>query len=137
MRRGARRCIPSLHSAPPPPNFPPPKVTERAVEGKHFGVVLIPEGLIEYIPEVNALLREIMMARVQKARTKPAILALLTPWSAALLQSMPPFIQQQLLLEAQASLACVKNARRRVPGCSGPLATSQIAAHGAVCAEAV
>ena len=82
---------------------PPPQVTERAVEGKHFGIVLIPEGLIEYIPEVNALLREIMMARAQKARTKPAILALLTPWSAALLQSMPPFIQQQLLLETQAS----------------------------------
>jgi len=78
-------------------------VTYRASEGKRFGVVLIPEGLIEYIPEVNALMREIMMARTQRASNKAAILALLTPWSAALLNSMPPFIQHQLLLDPQAS----------------------------------
>jgi len=85
-------------------------VTERAAEGKRFGIVLIPEGLVEYIPEVNALMREISVARAQrasskngKAASKAEILALLTPWSAALLQSMPPFIQQQLLLETCAS----------------------------------
>ena len=35
----------------------------RAREGKHFGVVLIPEGLVEFIPEVNALLKEIDEAK--------------------------------------------------------------------------
>ena len=39
------------------------KVELRARDGKHFGVVLIPEGLVEFIPQVNALLKEIATAR--------------------------------------------------------------------------
>ena len=92
-------------------------VEARAANGKHFGVVLIPEGLIEYIPEVNALLREISYARRnaksssssfgRKTPTSYAdvlkIEALLSPWSKALLESMPAFIRKQLLLEEQAS----------------------------------
>ena len=93
----------------------------RAQEGKHFGVCLIPEGLIEYIPQVNALLKEISTARRVKlpgfkpparpgtpTRTKEGALAeaiesALSPWSKALLDSMPMFIRKQLLLESQAS----------------------------------
>jgi len=75
----------------------------RAEEGKRFGVVLIHEGLVEYIPEVNTLLREISMARASTAKKKADLVSLLTPWSSALLRSLPPFIQRQLLLEAQAS----------------------------------
>jgi diphosphate--fructose-6-phosphate 1-phosphotransferase len=93
----------------------------RAREGKHFGVCLIPEGLIEYIPQVNALLKEIETARrVKLPGLKPsnrpgtptttkvgalveAIESALSPWSKALLDSMPAFIRRQLLLETQAS----------------------------------
>lgn len=99
-------------------------VEMRAREGKHYGVVLIPEGLVEYIPQVNALLKEISTARrvklpaVQKRASRPttptrttsasseaahAIETALTPWARALLDSMPSFIKKQLLLEAQAS----------------------------------
>eukprot|EP00962_Isochrysis_galbana_P004631 scaffold1261_cov74-Isochrysis_galbana.AAC.4 len=28
-------------------------VAERAAAGKHYGVVLIPEGLLEYVPQVR------------------------------------------------------------------------------------
>ena len=28
----------------------------RAKQGKHFGVILIPEGLVEFIPQVHRLL---------------------------------------------------------------------------------
>ncbi len=31
----------------------------RAKKGKNFGVILIPEGLIEFIPEIKGLIREL------------------------------------------------------------------------------
>lgn len=34
-------------------------VAERAAEGKNFGIILIPEGLIEFIPEMKALIAEL------------------------------------------------------------------------------
>lgn len=78
-------------------------VAERAAAGKHFGVVLIPEGLIEYIPQVNAMLKEISSARRLGAASAETVTSMLTPYSAALLASLPAFIQQQVLLENQAS----------------------------------
>jgi len=78
-------------------------VAERAANGKHYGVVLIPEGLLEYVPQVNALLKEIAAARRLGASTQDKITPMLTPYSAALLESMPGFIQEQLMLEQQAS----------------------------------
>ena len=102
------------------------KVELRARDGKHFGVVLIPEGLVEFIPQVNALLKEIATARrvklpALKQKQAPqsparpgtptrnagekmaaeAIETALTPWAKALLDSMPSFIRRQLLLESQ------------------------------------
>ena len=34
-------------------------ICERAKRGKNYGVVLVPEGLIEFIPEVKLLIKEI------------------------------------------------------------------------------
>ena len=55
--------------------------------------------------QVNALLKEIADARrVDASITTPRELtSVLTPWSKALLDSMPYFIRQQMLLKAQAS----------------------------------
>ena len=88
-------------------------VMERARLGKNFGVVLIPEGLVGYIPEVSALLREIAAVRRALGRTAAtpggraadarAVQDQLTPWASALLLSLPFFIRQQLLLESTAS----------------------------------
>ena len=77
-------------------------VEARAAAGKHFGTVLIPEGLVEYIPEVHELLNEISAARRSGHESDEGIAGFLTPWSAALLQSMPEFIRRQLSLSAQA-----------------------------------
>ena len=35
------------------------KISKRADEGNNYGVILVPEGLIEFIPEVNVLIKEI------------------------------------------------------------------------------
>ena len=34
-------------------------ICKRAERSKNFGVILVPEGLIEFIPEVNILIKEI------------------------------------------------------------------------------
>ncbi len=34
-------------------------IKERAKDGKNYGVILVPEGLIEFIPEVRSLIREL------------------------------------------------------------------------------
>lgn len=34
-------------------------IVQRAQNGKNFGIILVPEGLIEFIGEVNVLIREI------------------------------------------------------------------------------
>lgn len=34
-------------------------IVKRAETGKNYGVVMLPEGLIEFIPEFNALISDI------------------------------------------------------------------------------
>ena len=34
-------------------------IFERSARGKNYGVFLVPEGLIEFIPEMNVLISEI------------------------------------------------------------------------------
>ncbi len=82
-------------------------VVVRAEKGENFGVVLIPEGLIEFVPEVKFLIGEIndILAATEhefKALTsfvdhKAFILERLTEPSAALFESLPQGIQEQLL----------------------------------------
>lgn len=82
-------------------------VVLRAEKGENFGVVLIPEGLIEFVPEVKFLIGEIndVLAATEhefKALTsfvdhKAFILERLTEPSAALFESLPQGIQEQLL----------------------------------------
>ncbi len=82
-------------------------VVVRAEKGEDFGVVLIPEGLIEFVPEVKFLIGEIndILAATEhefKALSsfvdhKAFILERLTEPSAALFESLPQGIQEQLL----------------------------------------
>lgn len=65
-------------------------VVQRCALGKHYGVILIPEGLIEFIPEVGVLIREL---------NESTDVAKLTPSSRALFDSLPPFFADQLLLD--------------------------------------
>jgi diphosphate-dependent phosphofructokinase len=34
-------------------------ICKRAAIGKNYGIILVPEGLIEFIPEMSLLIREI------------------------------------------------------------------------------
>lgn len=77
-------------------------VCERAVHGKNYGIVLVPEGAIGYIPELRTLISE-MNHLFSEGVPATAVPEKLTPWSSAVLQYLPPLIRQQLFLERESN----------------------------------
>ncbi|HOI27748.1 MAG TPA: diphosphate--fructose-6-phosphate 1-phosphotransferase [Paludibacteraceae bacterium] len=73
-------------------------VAARAEKGNNFGVVLIPEGLIEFIPEMKVLIAELNDLLAKESDVKAAV-AKLNPNSAAVYASLPESIAKQLTLE--------------------------------------
>lgn len=65
-------------------------ITARAQAGKNYGVILVPEGLIEFIPEIRQLMKELN----QKVDVKN-----LTPPSRHCFALLPETTQKQLLLD--------------------------------------
>lgn len=83
-------------------------VERRAQKGMNYGTVIIPEGLIESIPEFHMLIRELEDAysdsTCNRKLTKAELVAGLTVWSRALLLSLPEYIQSGLLFFRCASI---------------------------------
>ncbi|CAK9178271.1 unnamed protein product [Ilex paraguariensis] len=75
-------------------------VQARAEQDKYHGVILLPEGLIESIPEVYALLQEIH-GLLRQGVSVDAISTQLSPWAYALFEFLPPLIRKQLLLHPE------------------------------------
>mmetsp|Transcript_12000 Transcript_12000/g.15155 ORF Transcript_12000/g.15155 Transcript_12000/m.15155 type:complete len:1183 (-) Transcript_12000:326-3874(-) len=73
-------------------------ICQRASAGKDYGVVLLPEGLIGFIPEFGVLIAEINEILAQGA-TPEQVPARLTPQSKAVFDLVPPAIQIQLMLD--------------------------------------
>ncbi len=83
-------------------------ILSRAAKGMAYGVVLIPEGVIEFIPELKALI-ETLNALMAQHESEFNILTVseklsfiqsqLSTGPKALLMSLPEAIKQQLLLE--------------------------------------
>lgn len=72
----------------------------RAERGKNFSVILIPEGLIEYIPEVKALIEDLnhVLASTQAVHEEN-VLSQLKAESKHVYQLLPEKIRAQLLTE--------------------------------------
>ncbi|KAK9112370.1 hypothetical protein Scep_019889 [Stephania cephalantha] len=75
-------------------------VQARAEQDKYHGVILLPEGLIESIPEIYALLQEIH-GLYREGVSGDNISSQLSPWASALFEFLPPFIKTQLLLRPE------------------------------------
>ncbi|GAA0171203.1 hypothetical protein Leryth_000287 [Lithospermum erythrorhizon] len=75
-------------------------VQARAEQDKFHGVILLPEGLIESIPEVYALLKEIH-SLLKQGVSVDNISVQLSPWASALFNFLPLFIRKQLLLQPE------------------------------------
>ena len=73
-------------------------VAARAAEGKNFGVILIPEGLIEFIPEMKVLIAELNDLLAHESNVAKALEGL-TANSAAVYASLPEAIAKQLTLD--------------------------------------
>jgi pyrophosphate--fructose-6-phosphate 1-phosphotransferase len=84
-------------------------VIKRAENGMDFGVILIPEGLVEFIPEVKALISELneLMARHEAEFEESVSFQARRTWLEkrlsrpflALFESFPEEISKQLLLD--------------------------------------
>ena len=81
-------------------------VAKRAANGNNFGTVLIPEGLIEFIPamkkliaELNDLLSTPEAANVSAADQRSWILGKLSKENAAIYESLPEGVAKQLTME--------------------------------------
>lgn len=84
-------------------------IAARAKLGKNFGVVLVPEGLIEFIPEMKALIsalndlladHETELSKMNGvAEKKEFIISKLPAKLAALMKSLPAGIASQLMLD--------------------------------------
>ena len=83
-------------------------VVKRAEQGIHHGVVIIPEGVIEFIPEMHVLIAELNdvlachadeFARLDKDERPAFIGSRLSPDNARLLASLPGYVVDMLLAE--------------------------------------
>ena len=83
-------------------------VARRAAEGKNFGTVLIPEGLIEFIPAMKRLIAELndFLARnkaefkmIKKSVRHSYLISKLSKENAALYASLPEGVARQLALD--------------------------------------
>lgn len=76
-------------------------IVERAGIEKHYGVILIPEGILEFIPDVQQMIKEILSQEAEALTPQDAVKRLGIE-SAACFSSLPNDIQKQLLLERDA-----------------------------------
>ncbi len=91
-------------------NYIADSVEKRAANGENFGVAIIPEGVVEFVPEFSALIAEINeLLAGEKAEAFNALPTWedkyafiekgLTPESMEVFKILPTGIQQQLFLE--------------------------------------
>ena len=84
-------------------------VKSRAAQGKDYGVVLVPEGLVEFIPSIKSLIAELNHLLAEKESEFAALdstakkITALGDWlkaeNAATFKSLPSSIQAQLMLD--------------------------------------
>ena len=83
-------------------------VANRAAQGNNFGTVLIPEGLIEFIPAMKKLIAELNdflatnaaeFALIKKSHQREYIISKLSPANSAIYASLPEGVARQLTLD--------------------------------------
>ena len=87
-------------------------IAKRAANGENFGVALIPEGLVEFVPEMKALIAELndllaegseteakFKSYTDKAEGRAFVASILSAESAKVYQSLPSVIADQLTLD--------------------------------------
>ncbi|KAH8738641.1 pyrophosphate-dependent 6-phosphofructokinase [Cryptosporidium ryanae] len=73
-------------------------VIKRETNGKRYGIILLPEGLIEFIPEFEILIKELNQILL-KTNERDEIISNLSDGMKKLFLELPIDVQKQLLLE--------------------------------------
>ena len=74
-------------------------IVERSKIGKNYGVILLPEGLIEFIPEMGALIEELNEVIAKGCKSQDEIAANLKEQSRDLFNYLPQSLRDQLTLD--------------------------------------
>lgn len=75
-------------------------ICQRALQKKNYGVVLIPEGLIEFIPEIKSMIKELnTLLANESILDRSKVLEKLSQSAADCLRTLPEAIGRQLLLD--------------------------------------
>ena len=83
-------------------------IAKRAEKGKNFGTVLIPEGLIEFIPAIKNLIHELNdylahhndeFKRIKRSHQRAHIVDQLSPENSKIYASLPELVSRQLILD--------------------------------------
>lgn len=76
-------------------------ICQRSAKGKDYGVFLVPEGLIEFIPEIKILISEIneILSKEFSGDITDWVLKGLTESSRSLFNKLPKSVSSQLLLD--------------------------------------
>jgi len=76
-------------------------ICERTKRGKNYGVILVPEGLIEFIPEMGELISEIneILAEEFSGEIEEFVLPKLKEETRELFKKLPKAVSSQLLLD--------------------------------------
>ncbi|MDR0658584.1 MAG: diphosphate--fructose-6-phosphate 1-phosphotransferase [Mediterranea sp.] len=83
-------------------------VANRAAEGNNFGTVLIPEGLVEFIPAMKRLIAELNdflahhteeFSHIKKSHQREYIISKLSEENAEIYASLPESVARQLTLD--------------------------------------
>jgi len=83
-------------------------VAKRAEKGDNFGTVLIPEGLVEFIPAMKSLITELNdflahnaeeFSRIKKSKQRDYIISKLSETNSEIYASLPEGVARQLTLD--------------------------------------
>jgi len=74
-------------------------IAERSERGKDYGIILVPEGLIEFIPEMRVLMDQLNNLAAEGELALEKVASQLTGEGASCFAALPEEIQKQLLLD--------------------------------------
>lgn len=74
-------------------------IIRRSESGKDYGVILIPEGIIEFIPEVSQLIKELNLLIAKGIKEESEIAKNLSDASKHSFSIIPALVKQQLLFD--------------------------------------
>ncbi|MBA3238931.1 MAG: diphosphate--fructose-6-phosphate 1-phosphotransferase [Parachlamydiaceae bacterium] len=72
-------------------------ICERSKRSKEYGLILVPEGLLEFIPDCHALIKELSV--IEKHHSKEVITDQLSAEAKSCFLLLPEMVQNQLLLD--------------------------------------